>query len=103
MVNVEEYARKAGEVARRLSVYLSCLRRAKWQAERRSIFERYANETANALHVLTNAPTEEIVAKIKTIIEKNIGDMKMEEVIKNETKEGGNINADGEVDSQGEA
>ena len=91
------------EVARRLSIYLSGLRRAKWQAERKSIFERYANETANALHVLTNAPTEEIVAKIKTIIEKNIGDMKMEEVIKNETKEGGNINADGEVDSQGEA
>jgi DNA topoisomerase-6 subunit B len=67
------------EVTRRLSIYLSGIRRAKWQAERKSIFERYASETARALEILTGIPAEEITLKMKEIIEKRIG-----EVIENE-------------------
>jgi DNA topoisomerase-6 subunit B len=69
------------DCARRLSLYLSGVRRAELQAERKSIFERYAHETAAALSVLTGEKTETIENKIKDIVEKNIGKLELLENI----------------------
>jgi DNA topoisomerase-6 subunit B len=69
------------ECARKLSVYLSGVRRAQYQAERRSIFERYAHETAVALNELTGEPAERIEAEIKKIAEKNIKTIELSEQV----------------------
>jgi len=67
------------EATRKLSTYLSGVRRAEYQAERMRIFERYAGETAIALNELTGVPAEQIEAKIKEIVSKNIPALKEEE------------------------
>ncbi len=82
------------ECARKLSVYLSGVRRAQYQAERRSIFERYAHETAVALSELTGKPIEKIETDIKDIAEKNIKTIELSEQaterLEKEMKEGEN-------------
>jgi len=60
------------ECARRLSIYLSGIRKAQYQAERKSIFERYAHETAVAISELTGEKADGIEAEIKKIVDKNI-------------------------------
>lgn len=79
------------ECARKLSIYLSGVRRAQWQAERQSIFERYADETVNAIHELTGKPPEAIKEKLLQIVHKNIKKMelleKREEALKNSVQE----------------
>ncbi|MBI4173362.1 MAG: DNA topoisomerase VI subunit B, partial [Candidatus Aenigmarchaeota archaeon] len=60
------------EASRKLGLYLSGLRRAEYQAERRSIFERYANETAKSLSELTGEPWEKIAESIKRTAGKSI-------------------------------
>ena len=67
------------EATRKLSLYLSGMRRAEYQAERLRIFERYAGETALALNELTGVPAEQIKARIKEIVSKNIPVLKEEE------------------------
>lgn len=69
---VKEIKLALQDCARKLSIYLSGVRRAQWQAERKSIFERYADETANAIHELTGKPPEGIKENIMKIIQKNI-------------------------------
>ena len=67
------------ECARKLSVYLSGVRRAAYQAERKSIFERYANETAIAISELTGEKADKIEADIKKLVAKNIKIIEMNE------------------------
>lgn len=61
------------EAARKLSLYLSGVRRAELQAERKSIFERYADESAGALAELTGEPRDKIKKKIEELVRENIG------------------------------
>jgi DNA topoisomerase VI B subunit len=76
------------DCARKLSLYLSGVRKARMQAERKSIFERYADESAKALSELTGEPTEKIKEEILKIVESNIGSEgeKDEETISNESE-----------------
>ena len=70
------------EAARKLSLYLSGIRKAQWHAERMAIFERYAEETAVALHELTGEKKEEIKSKIKKLIAKGKDETVDEEELK---------------------
>ncbi|MFH1364583.1 MAG: DNA topoisomerase VI subunit B [Candidatus Aenigmatarchaeota archaeon] len=56
------------ECARKVSLYLSGIRKAQAVAERKSIFERYAHETAVALNELTGTSIEDMEKKIKDIV-----------------------------------
>ena len=56
------------EAARKLSLHLSGKRRAESQAERMRIFERYAEETAQALEELTGEKAEAIKKHIKAMV-----------------------------------
>jgi len=58
------------EATRKLSLYLSGIRKAEYMAERRKTFEKYAEETAIALGELTG----ENVKKIKESIEKLVAE-----------------------------
>lgn len=82
------------ECARKLSIYLSGVRRAEWQKERKSIFERYADETANAIQELTGKPSGEVREKILQIVQRNIKKIeaveKQEEDLKNAGARGPN-------------
>jgi DNA topoisomerase-6 subunit B len=78
-VIIKEIKLALQECARRVGLYISGVRRAQLQAERKSIFERYADETAKALEVLTNEPAERIKNELKRIVEKNIGDIEVVE------------------------
>ena len=55
------------EATRKLSVYLSGMRKAQYQQERMKIFERYAGETAAALAELTGRDPDEIQVMINEI------------------------------------
>jgi len=57
------------ECARKLSIYLSGVRKAQAVAERKSIFERYAHETAVALNELTGVNADDVEKKIKQIVD----------------------------------
>ena len=81
------------EVTRKLALYLSGVRRAERQAERKRIFERYAGETAAALEELTGEKKDEIVRKIKKIVDTRIAEiMKEEEPQSAETEKAGTEN-----------
>jgi len=67
------------EVARKLSIYLSGMRRAKWQAERKSIFERYAEETAIAISELTGEKREKILEAVKRVVKERMTEAVFEE------------------------
>ncbi len=75
------------EATRKLSTYLSGVRRAEYQAERMRIFERYAGETALALNELTGIPSDQIEAKIKEIVSKNVPTIIKEEENGKENRE----------------
>jgi DNA topoisomerase VI B subunit len=77
------------EVARKLSIYLSGVRRAQYHAERKSIFERYAGETAEAISELTGEPVEKIKAELLEIVRENVSRFLEEEVAENGGKESG--------------
>jgi len=89
------------EAARKVSIYLSGLRRAQYQAERLKTFEKYAGETAQALNELTGIPAERILEHIKAIINKGRKEMVTQEGDENgeERREG---EAEGEADRAGE-
>ena len=55
------------EATRKLSIYLSGVRKAEYQQERMKIFERYAGETAAALAELTGKDPDEIQVMINEI------------------------------------
>ncbi len=58
------------EATRKLSLYLSGIRKAEYQAERRKTFEKYAEETAQALSELTG----ENAKKLKEMLEKVVAE-----------------------------
>ncbi|MFH1978478.1 MAG: DNA topoisomerase VI subunit B [Candidatus Aenigmatarchaeota archaeon] len=98
-VIVKEIKLAIQDCARKLSMYLSGVRKAQAIAERKSIFERYAGETAVALHELTGKPSDEIEKMIKTMVDekwqsieefqntKNNGDDNKEDVLEEPKKE----------------
>lgn len=55
------------EATRKLSIYLSGMRKAQYQQERLKIFDRYAGETASALSELTGRDPDEIQVMINEI------------------------------------
>ena len=71
------------DAARKLNLYLSGIRKAQYQAERQSIFERYAHETAVAVAELTGEKAEHVEKKLREIVKENISksaDMTEEEL-----------------------
>ncbi len=81
------------EAARKLSLYLSGVRKAEREKERLLTFEKYAHETASALSELTAKPTKEIEKQIKELIIENINLIEdsdeVEEKPKKKSGEGG--------------
>ncbi|MBI2675233.1 MAG: DNA topoisomerase VI subunit B [Candidatus Aenigmarchaeota archaeon] len=61
------------EAARKLSLYLSGVRRAELQAERKSIFERYAEETGKSLAELTKESADKIIGNLKKLVSSSVG------------------------------
>ncbi len=70
------------EAARKLSIYLSGVRKAQYQAERKSIFERYAHETSIAISELTGEKVESIENDINGLVKKNIRMIELTEAAK---------------------
>jgi DNA topoisomerase-6 subunit B len=59
------------DCARKLSTYLSGMRKAEWAAERKRTFEKYLSETAVALEELTGKPRHGIEENMIRIIGRN--------------------------------
>jgi len=76
------------ECARKLSIYLSGVRKAQYQAERKSIFERYAHETAIAISELTGEAAGKIEDDIKGLVKKNIKLIELSEQAEERMKKG---------------
>ena len=70
------------ECARKLSLYLSGIRKAQYQSERKSIFERYANETAIAIAELTGEKSEKIEKDLREIVKSSIKEIELNEQAK---------------------
>ena len=67
-VIIKEIKLALQECARKLGLYLSGKRKAEHSRERKRTFEKYAEETANALHDLTGEPMEKIRSSLLEII-----------------------------------
>ncbi len=101
------------ECARKLGLYLSGVRKAQMIAEKKSIYERYADETALALHYITGHPKGEVRDMIIKMVEARWGEVngpegmpgngEEEESISAEgSSEGGDDNGEGEPEDQKE-
>jgi len=93
------------ECARKLSIWLSGKRKKALLSKKKSVFERYAAETAHALSIITDLPEEEIERKIIDIInerweELNGGKTDEVEGEDHETGEGSNGSAPEEGESE---
>ncbi len=81
------------EAARKVSLYLSGIRRAEYQAERMKTFEKYAEETAKALEDLTGENSKRIKQLIDKVVSERAGEFQdagnedVEEKGKKSTKE----------------
>ncbi|MFH1445379.1 MAG: DNA topoisomerase VI subunit B [Nanoarchaeota archaeon] len=75
------------DCARKLSLYLSGIRRAGRIAEKKKIYEKYAHETAIALNELTGDEKEKIEKMILKIVEERWGDIEKEENGENNNEE----------------
>ncbi len=76
------------DCARKLSLYLSGVRKAQMIAEKKRIFERYAGETAVALEELTGSPSKQIEENILKMVEKRWGEINGEEDTEEQRGEG---------------
>jgi len=74
-VIIKEIKLALQECARKLSLYLSGVRRAQRIAEKKRIFEKYAIEVAKSLEVLTNTPHKKIESDIKKLVEERWGEI----------------------------
>jgi DNA topoisomerase-6 subunit B len=86
---VKEMKLAIQDAGRKLSLYLSGKRRVGEQKRRLQIFERYANEVAHAIALLTEKDHKEIDKKLKALIEKRskIKDIEEDaEVVVNEAR-----------------
>ncbi len=72
------------DAARKLSLHLSGIRRAERIAEKKRIFEKYAIESARALHDLTGEDAKKIQALIAKVVESRWGDSEAEDGIPQE-------------------
>jgi DNA topoisomerase-6 subunit B len=88
------------ECARKLSIYLSGIRKAQYQAERKSIFERYAHETAVAIAELTGEKPEPIEAEIKKIVDKNIKMIELTEQAKERIERKTKTSIEGNIEAK---
>ncbi|MCX6767928.1 MAG: DNA topoisomerase VI subunit B [Candidatus Micrarchaeota archaeon] len=98
---VEEIRMALMECARNVSNYIHALRRAKEQEQRRSIFTRYVEEIAQALHDVTGKPKTmladklRVLAKEKTALLDSVGEVmedaleEVEEAAEEEMEESG--------------
>jgi len=74
------------DAGRKLASYLSGVRKAQALAERKSIFERYAHETAKSLEELTGEEEKQIKTLIAKMVEKRWGEA-IEGVVENGEEE----------------
>ncbi|MBL7206483.1 MAG: DNA topoisomerase VI subunit B [Candidatus Aenigmarchaeota archaeon] len=65
------------DAARKLSRYLSGVRKAERAAERKRIFEKYAEETAIGLEELTGKSKDKVKNKLLEIVNKRIGEIEL--------------------------
>lgn len=70
-VIIKEIKLALQDCARKLSIYLSGVRKAEWAAERKRTFEKYLGETANAIEELTGTSRRTIEENLIKIIGKN--------------------------------
>ena len=92
------------DCARRLSVYLSGVRRAQRIKEKKMIYQKYADETAEALAELTGENKEKIKNMLLKMVEMRWGEMEEEmppEEVKENT-EGSGENGEGNNEARGE-
>lgn len=89
-VIIKEIKLALQDCARKLSIYLSGVRKAQRIAEKKMIFERYAPETAAALHELTRENKESIEKMLLKLVETKWGEIEREEEIENQEEENGN-------------
>ncbi len=82
-VIIKEIKLALQDCARRLGLYLSGVRRAERIAQKKQIFERYAEDTAKALGELTGEAEEKIKKTILKIVEERWGEIISEEGEKN--------------------
>ncbi|MBU0898862.1 MAG: DNA topoisomerase VI subunit B [Nanoarchaeota archaeon] len=76
------------DCARKLSIYLSGIRKAERIAEKRRIYEKYAHETAVALNELTGDEKEKIEKAILKIVEEKWGEIEQELIEENDKETG---------------
>jgi DNA topoisomerase-6 subunit B len=72
------------EASRKLGLYLSGVRRAEAIAERKQLYEKYAEETALAIQEITGRPKEEVRRQILKMVE-----ARWSEVVQEEPENGG--------------
>lgn len=86
------------EAARKLSLYISGIMRAKYQAERLKTFEKYAEETAKAVEELTGEPAKKIKELIQKVVAEKAGEIESFETAEapKEADQGKKKKADGE-------
>jgi DNA topoisomerase VI B subunit len=83
-VIIKEIKLAIQDVARRLGSYLSGVRRAAAIAEKKSIFERYAGETASALEEITGEKKDGIEKMIIKLVEDKWGEIVQQDSSKEE-------------------
>ncbi len=94
------------EAARKLSLYLSGIRKAQYQAERIKTFEKYAQETANAVEELTGEPAKKVKELIEKVVKEKAGEIEEEAVEQKETEtkkkkeDDENVKEYGDIDDQ---
>jgi DNA topoisomerase-6 subunit B len=89
-VIIKEIKLALQDCARKLGLYLSGVRRAERMAEKKQIFEKYAEDSARALSELTGEAEEKIKKTILSIVEKRWGEIVAQENEENNAKEGNN-------------
>lgn len=98
------------EAARKLSLYLSGIRKAQYQAERIKTFEKYAEETANAVEELTGEPAKKVKELIEKVVKERAGEIEemednsqaqADESKKKKKEDEENVKEYGDVDEEG--
>ncbi len=116
-VIIKEIKLALQDCARKLSLYLSGVRRAAAIQERRLIFERYAGETAMALEELTGEKKKAVKEMIIKLVEKRWGEIVKEmgeeepeeekpppeEEVKEEGEENGEGSGEGDTEEDSES
>ncbi len=95
------------EAARKLSLYLSGIRKAQYQAERIKTFEKYAEETAKAVEELTGEPAKDVKKLIEKVVKEKAGEIEEEAAeqkeadTKKKKEDEENVKEYGDIDEEG--